>query len=77
MARVDLSARAVQPISLWRTRPFQMPSHARLSPLMPKIESAIRPDGFISKKYPDRSSRNVSIVHMKRSSAGRNSSRRR
>ena len=31
-------------------RAFQMPSHCRLSPLMPKSESAISPDGFISKK---------------------------
>ena len=30
--------------------------------------SDISPDGFISKKYPERASRNVSIVHMNRSS---------
>jgi len=38
-------------------------------------ESAIKPEGFISKKYPDCRSRNVSITHMKRSSALKNSSR--
>ena len=48
--RNGISISIVQPSSLCRTRAFQMPSHARLSPFVLKTESAISPDGFISKK---------------------------
>ena len=49
--RNGMSISSTQPISLWRTRAFQMPSHSRLLvPLGPFSASAISPDGFISKK---------------------------
>ena len=71
------SISAVHPSSVRRTRMFQIPSHRLFrklknppaAPSPPDISpSPIRPDGLISKKYPLRPSRNVSIVHMKRSS---------
>ena len=49
--RKGMSISITQPISLWRTRAFQMPSHSRLfDPPGPIRASAIRPAGFISKK---------------------------
>src|SRR5262245_48466989 len=67
--RNGLSLSIVQPTSPLCPPAFQMPSHCRLLlSADPCSASAIRPDGFISKKYAVRPSRNVSIVHMKRSS---------
>ena len=48
--RNGISISMVQPRSSWSTRAFQMPSHARFMPFTPKTASAIRPEGFISKK---------------------------
>ena len=49
--RKGMSISMTQPISLCRTRAFQMPSHSRLfEPPGPISASAIRPAGFISKK---------------------------
>ena len=49
--RKGRSISSTQPISLWRARAFQMPSHSRaLVPLGALSASAINPTGFISKK---------------------------
>jgi hypothetical protein len=45
-----ISISSVQPISLRRTRAFQMPSQSRLPPEGLSRLSAISPEGFISKK---------------------------
>jgi hypothetical protein len=74
--RNGISTSIVQPMSLRVTRAFQIPSHCRLlTSADPCRASAMRPDGFISKKYAVRPSRKVSIVHMNRSSEPRKPSR--
>jgi hypothetical protein len=61
--RNGISTSKLHPVLLRWTRSFQIPSHCRFWPLVPISASAIAPDGLVSKKYPVRPSRNVSIVH--------------